>query len=268
MPIKDACVRLNRNKGALTLDRKHFFSLVALQTNRSQFPSPSIMPLSTTQQPKYDFPASTHHHRQMQHSQPYQQQNPPSNPPTPSRPTSSRPASFRAAPPTSTSTMTVRMSSPVEASEAETPWGTSWKDLLTELRPTYEENNRLSSLVTIITDVLTKAGIPFSEVVIGDSFGHGTMLSGELRLFIYVMYDQFRPDAYFELHLNPIMAALKQFSPTQLGLSAKFLHENVDIRVFAAGTLQMGQQSFCFHKPRQSQTGKMCLPCKLKPPVP
>lgn len=148
--------------------------------------------------------------------------------------------------------MTVKtLQSALEAPQAETPWALTWVDLLSELRPKPEELNRLSSMVANIHDLLTNCSVSYSDVVIGHSFGHSTMLAGHRELYLYVMFDEFHPETYFDSHLNLIMEALKQYSPKQNGLSAQFVSENIDIRVFAAGTLYMGPTELLLTRPKE-----------------
>ncbi|KAI0558108.1 2'-5'-oligoadenylate synthase [Gracilaria domingensis] len=90
----------------------------------------------------------------------------------------------------------------------ETPWGLSWAELFTTLRPSQEEAAVVKSIISQVEDVLKIADLSH-DLRPGGSFGKKTMLKGDNVVYIYSIQQDFRPQDYFESHLKPILVALK-----------------------------------------------------------
>lgn len=135
-----------------------------------------------------------------------------------------------------------------ETAGSETPWGLSWSDLLSSMRPTPAEGTKCRSIVARVEDALRFGGVEGVRVVAGGAFGKGTHMRGIASVLdMYAVYESdFKPADYFEAHLKKLydaMSAAKE-SPfvnvEDRGFAVEFVSEGVECRLFAAGVLYGG----------------------------
>lgn len=139
---------------------------------------------------------------------------------------------------------------------SETPWGQSWSEVLSSLRPTSVDDTRLSNIVNRVSDAIRFAGIEGVHVIAGGAFGKGTHTRGHRTLDLYAIFQQtFHADDYFEKHLKHLFDAISatKESPfvniTDRGLAIEFCTDDVDCRLFAAGKLRGGPRDLLRDEP-------------------
>lgn len=132
-----------------------------------------------------------------------------------------------------------------ERTTSETPWGLSWKALLSSLRPTPAELSHLDGIVKVIHDALKTADINLARLEVGGDHGTGTMMSGSSSLQLYAIFNSFNPYDYFQTHLQPLTDAISEIHPrpssiTQRGLSVTGVIDDVPFSLFACTDLYVG----------------------------
>lgn len=142
---------------------------------------------------------------------------------------------------------------------SETPWGVSWNDLFRSLRPSPEQLNLLESIAVQVSDVLRSVGVQHDKVVRGGAFGKETMINGDSDLDMYVVFQHFSPERYFDDFLKPIQDALVQSKHSQFvnvedkGLAVHFTFSDINCRLFAAGELYGGPKDLLLYdSPRRT----------------
>jgi hypothetical protein len=139
------------------------------------------------------------------------------------------------------------------SSASETPWGQSWAEVVSALRPTAAENARLGAIVARVADALRTAvpPVPVARVVAGGPFGKGTHARGSdaitTLLPMYAVFeDAFEPADYFEHHLRPLFDAISATNDSPFvnvedrGLAVHFVSDGIQCRLYAAGLLYGG----------------------------
>lgn len=149
----------------------------------------------------------------------------------------------------------------------ETPWDLSWEAVFAALRPASNEVNLYKSIISQVEDVLNGAHKPL-YLVPGGSFGKKTLTTGENKLQLFAVYDDFEPDNYFEVYLKPILAALKSASVfsdlKENGLAVVFNKDGIEVRILAAGVLYGGPKDLLLPlKENEKQSGEL-LPDVLR----
>ncbi|PXF46404.1 hypothetical protein BWQ96_03798 [Gracilariopsis chorda] len=147
------------------------------------------------------------------------------------------------------------------SASTETSWGLPWEDVFAALRPSPDEINLYKSIISQVEDVLKDAHLPHN-LFPGGSFGKKTLTTGENKLQLFSIYDDFQPDNYFEVHLKPMMAALKSanvFSDLkENGLAAVFNKDGIEVRILAAGVLYGGPKDLLLPlKENEKQSGEV-----------
>lgn len=142
------------------------------------------------------------------------------------------------------------------AGASETPWGLTWADLLKSLRPVRAENERFDGIVRQIRDALNFGGVEHDRVVAGSAYGKQTMVRGDRKLDVFVVFEtSFDPARYLDAHLKPVFDALVQSKGSPFvdvedkGLAVHFIVDDVECRVFAAGVLNGGPKDLLLPAP-------------------
>lgn len=135
-----------------------------------------------------------------------------------------------------------------ETAGAETPWGLSWSDLLSSLRPLPSDDAKYRGIVARVEDALRFGGVGAVRIVAGGAFGKGTHMNGAgSALDIYAVFENnFQPADYFEAHLKKLYDAIGATKESPFvnvedrGYAVEFTTEDVNCRLFAAGVLYGG----------------------------
>eukprot|EP00172_Hildenbrandia_rubra_P001253 Plantae.Rhodophyta-Hildenbrandia_rubra.ctg1800.p1 GENE.Plantae.Rhodophyta-Hildenbrandia_rubra.ctg1800~~Plantae.Rhodophyta-Hildenbrandia_rubra.ctg1800.p1 ORF type:complete len:528 (+),score=95.65 Plantae.Rhodophyta-Hildenbrandia_rubra.ctg1800:2308-3891(+) len=160
----------------------------------------------------------------------------------------------RPAPGATSLSATVTTALTTKPAVSETPWGLPWSELFGSLRPTPEENARLTDIVLRVENALKVAEIPYSKVVPGASFGKKTNTRDEKKLEVIVIFDEFDAGNYYDGYLTPIVKTLAKAGEANFtgveekGWEVWFYAEDVRCRVFAAGVLEGGAKELLMIK--------------------
>lgn len=130
---------------------------------------------------------------------------------------------------------------------AETPWGTSWADLLPSLRPSRNHTALVESVAEQVSIALQRAELNLERMVLGGPCGRGTQSAGDMSVELYALFDNFDAPNYVESYLEPMFSALggvtdrNPFTNIEKdGLSINFSSAGISVRLFAAGVLYGG----------------------------
>lgn len=155
---------------------------------------------------------------------------------------------------------------------SETPWGQSWSDVLSSLRPVPAGDKLLSNIVARVDDALRFGGVEHVRVVAGGLFGKGTHSRGHSSLDLYAVRDQgFVPEDYFERHLKRLFDAISATKDSPFvhvedrGLAVEFRTDGVECRLFAAGVLQGGPKDLLLQPVHVKSANGMTTNLSLDP---
>lgn len=148
---------------------------------------------------------------------------------------------------------TLEVSSEPVKTSTETPWGVSWNDLITSLRISTDDENRLNEIVSIVRAALDKESLTPKNITIGGAFGSETLSRDQLTLELYAIYESnmFHADNYFDAHLAPLTQAIKSLDPQpqnihQRGLAVCFIIDDISVSVYAGGELWGGPTQLAY----------------------